>query len=354
MMRTPVPLTEPPATVAGAGMGRRVQLGRLLARREWLILAAMVAIALASSAHQSTFLTRSNISFIIADSAPLLVLSVAQTVVLLGRGIDLSVAPMLGLSAVIIGFPAQRGAMPLAAAIVLAPLIGAAFGAVNGVLVAVAGLPPIIATLGTLSVFGGLQFVVCNAIVPHTVVSIPGNYVDLGNANVLGLVPWTVFIAVGVTVLCAFVLRHTAFGRSIYAVGNSADAAYRAGIRVRLTLFMTYVLCGVLSGLAGLIYLCHLGSADSMTGTYTSMNLYSIAAALIGGTALTGGRGGVLGSALGAVFLSTAVSAMVFANIDPIWEPAGVGVLILLAVISDRRSRRIGTTTFRRAGGEAS
>jgi ribose/xylose/arabinose/galactoside ABC-type transport system permease subunit len=105
---------------------------------------------------------------------------------------------------------------------------------------------------------------------------------------------------------------------------------------VRSVLFASYVACGLLAGLAGLIYLAHVGSADSTTGADSSIQLYSIAATLIGGTTLTGGRGGVVGSFLGAIFLSVALTALVFAQVSAIWEPAGVGVLVLVAVIADR------------------
>jgi ribose/xylose/arabinose/galactoside ABC-type transport system permease subunit len=348
-----VPLTQPPLPVTG-GTARRSAALRLLVHRGTLLVLAMVAIALASGAHESAFLTRSNLSFIVADAAATAILAVGQTVVLLGRGIDLSVAPILGLAAVAVGFPAQNHGLPLAAAVPIALLVGAVLGVVNGLLVAVAGLPPIIATLGTLSVYGGLQFVVCNASPPHTVVNIPNSYVAFGNANVFNGLQWLVVIAAAVTAVVAIVLRYTAFGRAVYAVGDNAAAAYRAGIRVRLVLFSTYVVSGLLAGLAGLIYLVHTGSADSTTGTGTSVQLLSIAAALIGGTALTGGKGGAVGSALGAVFLSLALSAMVFAGIDPIWEPAGVGAFILLAVISDRRPRRPGSGALRRMGGTTS
>ena len=113
---------------------------------------------------------------------------------------------------------------------------------------------------------------------------------------------------------------------------------FATGIPVRRILFMTYVICGVLAGIGGFVYLCYIGSASSTTGTDTNVNLISIAATLIGGTSLLGGRGRPFGAALGAVFLSVANTAIVVLRILPIWEPAGVGVLILLAVMTDRQS----------------
>jgi len=347
-----VPVTEPRVRLDGAPL-RAAPLRRFLLRREILLVLAMVAVALASGLHESAFLTRSNLSFVAADAAATAVLAVGQTIVLLTRGIDLSVAPILGLSAVVVGFLGQNHNLPLGIGVVVSLAVGLGLGVGNGFLIAVTGLPPIISTLGTLSVYGGLQFVVCNAWSPHTVVNIPNSYVNFGNDNAFNGLAWLVVIAAAITAVVAVVLRHTRFGRSLYAIGDDAEAAYRAGIRVRLVLFCAYAACGLLAGFAGLIYLVHTGSADSTTGTDTSVNLISIAAALIGGTTLTGGKGGVVGSALGAVFLSLALTAMVFAGIDPIWEPAGVGALILLAVVSDRRRGGTGSGALTRSAGGA-
>lgn len=342
-----VSAAAPPPLTRNFSVGQL--LARVLGRRELLLLVAMIAIAIVSDVHNSAFTSRSNVAFILADAAALAILAVGQAVVLLGRGIDLSVAPVLGLAAVTIGFPAQSHGLALAYAVPIVLAVGAGLGVVNGLLVAVAGLPPIIATLGTLSVYSGLQYVVCDAISPHTVVNIPQSYVNFGGAMLFnGLVYWLTVIAAVIAIVVAVGLRYTRAGRAIYAVGDNADAAFRAGIRVRLTLFSTYVVSGTLAGFAGLIYLVHVGSADPTTGTSTAIELYSIAAALIGGTALTGGKGGAVGSALGAVFLSLALSAMVFAGIDPIWEPAGVGALILVAVVTDPRLRGAGAGALRR------
>ena len=149
--------------------------------------------------------------------------------------------------------------------------------------------------------------------------------------------PWLIVIGVGVVVLAYLFLTRTVTGRSVYAVGNNAEGAFRAGVPVRRVLFTTYVISGFLAGLAGLMYLCQIGSATSTSGSDGNTNLMSIAATLIGGTTLLGGRGGPIGSALGAVFLSEALQAMISFRINEIWDPAGVGVLILIAVVADRK-----------------
>jgi ribose/xylose/arabinose/galactoside ABC-type transport system permease subunit len=334
------------------GLGRAGTLiVRILRQREAQLILAILLVGGISATIHPDFVASGNISFMLADSVGIMVLAIGETIVIIGRGIDLSVAPILGIAAIAVGFPAQNHNLNIFAALALVILIGIALGVGNGLLVSVASLPPIIATLATLAVYGGLQFIFSSG---NEVSSIPNSYYDLGSSDVVPGIPWLILIGIGLVVLTTFFLQKTSPGRSIYAIGNNAEAAFRAGIPVRRVLFLTYVLCGLLAGIGGLIYLCHVGSADSTTGSDSNVNLNAIAAALIGGTALSGGRGRPAGAALGAVFLSVALTAMVFLRIPPIWEPAGVGALILLAVVTDRRGPTGVRRVARRARGVGS
>jgi ribose/xylose/arabinose/galactoside ABC-type transport system permease subunit len=311
----------------------------VLARRELLLIAVMVVIVVLSTMHHSYFWTSRNISFILADSMVITFLALGQTFALLSRGIDLSVAPIMGLSACIVGFHAQDHGMTLLPAIGIGAAVGLVLGLGNAILVGIVRLPAIIATLGTLSVYGGLQFVVTGG---RQVDHVPVQYTDLGSRTILPGIPLILLVGLVAVLITTLILRHTLFGRSVYATGDDSEAAYRAGIPVRRTIFICYLVCGLFAGLAGVVYLMRTGSAVATTGTDTSANLNSIAAALIGGTALTGGRGSAIGSIVGSVFLSLTLTAMVFAGIPAIWQPAGVGVAILLAVLADRRARANG------------
>lgn len=310
----------------------------LIHREIQLILVTAVVIAI-TTIYNSSFSSMGNISFLIADSMAVAIVAVGETIVVLTRGIDLSVAPVLGTAALAVGFLAQNhGLTPLEGLpIVLA--IGAVMGAGNGVMVAFAGIPPIIATLGSLAVYSGVQGIVANG---QEVVTLPASYFNLGNNDLITGVPYVGLIGLGVTLLFILVLWRTRFGRSVYAVGNNLEAARRSGIRVRAVLMSAYVLCGALAGLGGLVFLAHVGSADSTTGTDSNIQLTAIAATLIGGSTLTGGRGGVLGSYMAAIFLSVALAALVDFQLNPIWEPAGVGVMILIAVLADPTTGRQG------------
>ncbi len=297
------------------------------------MVAILALFALCTALHPQ-FGVSSNIAFILADSVTIMIVATGQTIVVLGRGIDLSVSPVLGIAVIGIGFPAQDHNLNIWLALLFALLIGAGLGIGNGFLVSVVGIPPIIATLATLTIYGGWQFIICGG---ESVVNVPAAYSNFGNANLLPVVPWLLVVGVAAVAAAYVFLTRTITGRSIYAIGNNADAAFRAGIPVRRILFTTYVICGFLAGLAGFIYLCQIGSATSTTGSDSNTNLMSIAATLIGGTTLLGGRGGPVGSALGAVFLSEALQAMISFRINELWDPAGVGVLILIAVVADRK-----------------
>ena len=317
----------------------------VLRRREVLVTAAIVIVVAASTAAHSYFWSSGNLAFIFADSVVITFLALGESFVMIGRGIDLSVGAIMGLSAIIVGFRIQNDGLTLLPAVLLGAAVGIAFGVGNAVLVGLVRLPPIIATLGTLSVYSGLEFVVTNG---NQVDTIPSSITDLGSHTVLPGVPVILLLTLPFVLVSAWVLRYTAFGRSVYAVGDDAEAAYRAGIRVQRVQFMTYVISGLFAGLGGVAFLVYTSGASSTTGL--NDNLTAIAAAIIGGTALTGGVGGAFGALAGSVFLTVTLTALTFAHVSDVWQPAGVGVLVLLAVVYDSRSRARGAGRAGRAG----
>jgi ribose/xylose/arabinose/galactoside ABC-type transport system permease subunit len=306
----------------------------LLRRREILVTAAIVIVVAASTAAHPYFWSSGNLAFIFADSVVVTFLALGESFVMIGRGIDLSVGAIMGLSAIVVGFRIQNDGMTLLPAVLLGAAVGIVFGVGNAVLVGLVRLPPIIATLGTLSVYSGLEFVITNG---NQVDTIPSSITNLGSHTVLPGVPVILLLTLPFVLVSAWVLRYTAFGRSVYAVGDDAEAAYRAGIGVQRVQFLTYVISGLFAGLGGVAFLVYTSGASSTTGV--NDNLTAIAAAIIGGTALTGGVGGAFGALVGSVFLTVTLTAMSFAHVSDVWQPAGVGVLVLLAVVYDSRSR---------------
>jgi len=325
------PTTSPPAEprsrpVRGAVRHRSIQL-----------IIAMLLLSVVVGAFHPGFVARGNIEFIMLDCVVLGLIALGQTFVIISRGIDLSVAPIMGLTAVVTGLMATRDALPLGTAVLLSLAIGLVLGAVNGLLVSVVRIPPIIVTLGTLGLFGGLQFLYTDG---DQVTDVPAGYATFGNATLVPGLPRPVVLLVALTLVCWLVLRYTSFGRNVFAVGNNERAARAAGIPVRLTVFGVYLVSGLLAGFAGLVYIAHTAAATATTGTAENVQLQSIAAVLIGGTAISGGRGGVLGSVLGSLFLSLVLTALVFSGVPAIWNTAGEGVLILVAVLLEARLSR--------------
>jgi rhamnose transport system permease protein len=327
-----------PAAPGNSGE-QRSALRRLVRRRELVLGVLTVAIFLVTYADNRGFGQNGYISFMLADAMPLAILAVGQTIVCLVRGIDLSVAGVLGLVAVSCGFIAQdHPNWPATSLLLLLPLalgLGIGLGLVNGLFVVFARIPPIIVTLGTLIIYQGIQTLVCGS---QSVQTLPTAYqqANLGNGDFLPDIPYMLVPGVLITVVMAVILWRTAWGRALYAVGSNAEAAFRAGIRVNWVLVSAYTVCGMLAGLGGLAFLVHIGSAGSTTGTDSSIQLYSIAAALIGGTVLTGGKGGVVGSFIAALFLEVTIQAVIVLGVPQVWEQAAVGVLLLAAILVNR------------------
>ncbi len=310
-------------------------------RRELVLVAVTAVSAGLVGLVNPGFLTLENLRFVVLNSVVLSVVALGQTLVIAMRGIDLSVAPLMGLSAMLCGLLAENHGLPLGGAVGVALATGLVLGTLNGVLVAALNIPPIITTLGTYSLFGGLTFLYSDG---TQVDQVPPAYADFGNAGPFGLpVPTPVLLLLLVTFVCWFALNHSRFGRAVLAVGNNAAAAYNAGLRVTAIRIQVYALSGILACLGGLIFVCYTGSATVTTGTGDHVELQSIAVALVGGTLIAGGRANVVGTVLASLFLSTVLTALVFLQVPPIWYSAGEGLMILVAV-------RGGT---RRAGGRA-
>lgn len=307
--------------------------------REITLLLVTVGVILGVGAFKPGFMQFGNLEFMVLSAVVLGLLAVGQTFVIMTRGIDLSVSAVMGLSAMVFGLLSTTAHVPLAVALPAAVVMGAVLGSVNGLLVAWVTIPPIITTLGTYSLYGGLTFIYSDGV---QVDAVSKQFNAFGNGFLIpGLpVPTPVLALVAVGGVAWLVLHHTVFGRNVLAVGNNANAAYNAGIPVRRTLLLVYMLSGALAAFAGLVFVAYTGSATATTGTGDHMELQSIAVTLIGGTAIAGGRGNLGGTVIGAVFLSVVLTALVFLHVPAIWYSAGEGLMIVAAVtIGARRGR---------------
>jgi rhamnose transport system permease protein len=268
----------------------------------------------------------------LVSNASVLVASVGMTLVILARQIDISIGSQFSICGVVAGELARRG-VPIPLVAVGTVLAGASMGAINGGLVAGLGLPSIVVTLATL-VIGreGLRY----AREGEFVRNLPPGFQWFGAGQGAG--QWLV-VAIALLVFAAFAwsLRNLAAGREVYATGSDAEAARLAGIRPRLVVFSVFAVMGMLVALAALLNAVRFADVDPNAGT--GLELQVIAAVVVGGTAISGGRGTLAGSLIGVALLGSIAPALVFLGTQPQWEKAIQGLIILLAVATDALDR---------------
>jgi ribose transport system permease protein len=232
---------------------------------------------------------------------------------------------VLPIGAVVFGI-LVNGGLPVVAALVVAVLAGAAAGLVNGAIITVAGIDPLITTLGMLSVTGGLALVITNG------VNKPFDNMNDGGLAVssVGDIPNPVWILVGLALAAVFVLRFTVYGRMLYALGGNREASRLAGLRTALLTTSVYVVCGALAAFAGVVVASQLLSGSPTVGRDASLT--SIAAVILGGGVLGGGRGGVLGTLLGVLVLGTLSNGLALLQIPSFYQQIATGGVLLIAV----------------------
>ncbi|MCW6003643.1 ABC transporter permease [Micromonospora sp. CPCC 205371] len=306
---------------------------RLFVIRELGIALALVLLVAVTTISNSRFLSAQSRKDLMLGATILVVLAVGQTIVVITRNVDLSVGSVLGLSAFATGklFLAMPDA-PIVLAILAGVGLGVLCGAVNGALIAIARVPALVVTLGTLYVFRGLDYSWA-AGQQINAADMPSGFKRMGTAVVLG-VPVLALFAVAVLLIAGFYLRSYRSGREMYAIGSDPDAARLSGIPVGWRVFTAMTVSGALAGLAGVLYAARFGTLDAAAGTSIELNV--VAAVVVGGVAIFGGSGSVYGAALGAVLLSTMGAALPVLRIDPFWQQAVVGSLILAAIGLDR------------------
>jgi rhamnose transport system permease protein len=314
--------------------------------REVALMAFILVLMLLIALQSPGFLTFSNFRDILMDISILAMIALAQAAIIITRGIDLSVASMLGLTAMMVSFLVRiYPHTPVVLLVLVGMGIGLALGSINGLIIALGKVPPIIATLGTLSIYRGLIFLYSNGTWVNAF-EYPTAFKQLAKAAPLGL-PNLVIFALIVAVLFFVFLNYTQAGRDIYAFGSNPDAAKISGIRVDRVNFMVYAISGLVCGLAGVLWASRFEAAQ--TNTALGFELQTVAAAVIGGVSMLGGIGTVPGILLGALLLGIIKNGLTLSTvISPFWQLAVQGFLILLAVTSDSAiQQRIKRTLIR-------
>ena len=300
----------------------------------FILIVLLVIAALSSPA----FLTGTNITNLLLQMSIIGVVVMAELIIVLTGGIDISVGSVLGLAAVLCA--GLFGGFSVWFALLVALIVGGIIGVVNGWLVSFRGLEPFIVTLGMLALARGLVYAYGQGI-PITPEA-ADTFAQIGQTTVVGI-PVLTLIWIVVVLLIAFLLRRTVWGRRVYAIGSNKEAARSSGIPVRATLWSVYILGGLLVGLGGWMFVCRFGSATALAGNL--MELEAIAAVVIGGAALSGGRGTVFGAVIGTIIFQVIANLLSLLNVSTFLQDAFRGALILVAVtlatvqFARRRSR---------------
>ncbi len=325
-------MAEVGATVAvAAGRTRGEWLSTIARQRELSLVAIMLVLGAGVSIAAPQFLTSSNLSQVAVLAAVIAVAAVGEAIVIITRNVDLSVEAMMGLVAYCVAVSLESHVFDSPAAIVFGLGLGLGLGMINGLIVTVFRVPAIVATLGTLSVFRGVDYLIAGS---HQVplAGLPPGFTDPARDDVFGL-PIFVLIAVIVVVIGSVVLRSTRFGRQIYAVGSNPEAAAILGIPSRLVVFTAFSLCGLLSGVAGVMWVMEFGTINGTSAT--GVVLAVVAAVVVGGVNIFGGSGTLAGAALGALFLGFIANALILVGLSQFWLQAIYGLVILVAISAD-------------------
>ena len=326
-----------PAESGGASAHAGGSLGeRLFPNNEWVLLVVILVECLVFGMTGHNFATTGNAFEITRLAVEIGLLALALTPIIVTGGIDLSVGSMMGLAAVVLGALWHDAGLPMPLAIVLTLVLGVAGGLLNAVLITRLKFPPLIVTLGTLSLFRGIAEGATGGIQHYS--GFPESFLRLGQGYVGGVVPTQLFIFVAAALATAWWLHRTSAGRALYAIGHSPEGARYAGIPVARRLAAVYILSGFAASLAAVIYVAHLGQAKSDAGT--GYELMAITAVVLGGASIFGGRGTILGTVLGLFAIVLLQNGLRLTGQPAELSGILTGVLLVATIVVDMLSRQ--------------
>ena len=336
-------MADRPATTPAAREQERRPLARRLLRWETALVVLLVAVGLAGEQTSPGFLTGSNLFYLGLDVGEIALLSLPLTMIIIAGEIDLSIASILGLASALLGWLWDAG-WPLELIFPTVLVAGALAGAVNGVLVTRLGLPSLAVTIGTLALYRGLAFVILG---DQAVADFPASYTRYGTTPIPGTsIPYPIALFAVLAVVFGMVLHATPFGRSVFAIGANQEAAFFSGIRVRRAKFLLYVASGAMSALAGIVFTLRFASARADNGA--GLELAVVAAVLLGGVSIFGGKG-TLGGVVAAVFLLGGIrSALILNDVSNDILNVVTGLLLIGSVIAPNLSAALGRAAGRR------
>jgi ribose transport system permease protein len=304
--------------------------------RHSMVLVMLVVIAYFSVSNDR-FLTASNLLTIAVAAAPFALIALGQTLVILTGGIDLSVGSIIAVSAMSAAFVVKGRPEFLIPSLIVAVLVGALFGSINGFLVSRINVPPFIATLGSLTTASGFAYVIGGG---APINGLPSSFGQIANTQIFGLTIPVIVMLASIAIL-AFTMTRTAYGMRVYAVGGNPVAAQIAGVKTKGILFSVYAISGALAGLSGIMLASRVISGPPNLGK--GYELDAIAAVVIGGASLMGGRGTVWGTVLGLLLIQTMNNGLDMLIVPAYWQSVIKGILIAAAVAVDVWASKRGT-----------
>ncbi len=299
---------------------------------EWTVIPAFVVLLIVFGLISDVFLTGNNIESVLAASAVLIVLAIGQTFAVATAGIDLSMGSVLTLSGVVLGQLYLHG-RSIWLCILAALAVGAVVGFANGFVIAKAKINDFIVTLGSLSIAAGVALVISDG---KPVEVLNKTMLDL-STNSVGPLKWGVIVALLVAIGAHVLLFHTRFGTHLLATGGNAEGSRAVGVRTQRIKIAAYTLSGAMAGLAAVLLVARVGSAEPAAAT--SLLLNAVAAVVLGGVSLFGGRGTILGPVIGAVLLTALVNGLTLAGVSEAYQPIAVGTVVVASAVLMRYQR---------------
>ncbi len=303
-----------------------------------LIVLIVVCIAMAiltrSDEYGFVFLNGNNLLNIVRNASILIIIAVGQTITLTAKDVDLSVGSVLSLTSVLAAIMLKNYGFGVPAAIIAALSVGAFLGFVNGLLITYVGLPPFIATYGMLWVLFGFAYLILRG---NVIYGFPPGFRVIGNGHLFGI-PMPIVVMVIVFLAGYFVLYHTTLGRRFFATGANIEMARMSGVKVNRVVITAYVISGFLAALGGLVLIAYTNGSEARIGDNYLMPV--LAVVVMGGTSLAGGQGNLVGTLIAALIMASIHNGMNILAVPAIWKSLVVGLLIIVAVLSDQGLRQ--------------
>ncbi len=294
------------------------------------IFLALLIISVLLTIVNPNFATSYNLGTLVRQFSFTTMIAFGQTLVLISAGIDLSVGAVAGLCGILSAWLMVNTGVDPYLCIIIGVLIGTLCGAMNGFFITKIKLNPFIVTLATGEIFGGLILVITKG---WAITNLPKKVTYLGQ-GMIGFIPIPVIMMLILAVIFIYILRNTPFGRYIYAIGGNESASRLVGVKVNNVKIGVYAISGCMAAFSGIIFVCRLAAGQPSVGQNWVMP--SVTAAIIGGTSLSGGEGGILGTVIGAALMGVLSNAIVLLNVSAYWEKVIIGTVVLLAVVLDR------------------